>query len=96
MQHSNDDHTKSLKWRYTFTTDPHHPGHRSNTRLLRNRGAANPGFFEDVTEKAGINFEITSEQKLRRACGISPAVNGQVRKRGLVDAYSVVTVVKAT
>lgn len=29
----------------------------SHNRLLRNRGAAAPGFFEDTTVEAGINFE---------------------------------------
>jgi hypothetical protein len=30
------------------------PGHPGHTRLLRNRGAAHPGHFDDVTEAAGV------------------------------------------
>ena len=33
------------------------PGQRSNSRLLHNRGAAAPGFFEDVTETAGVRLD---------------------------------------
>jgi hypothetical protein len=32
-------------------------GARTNTRLLRNRGAAAPGYFDDVTDAAGVHLD---------------------------------------
>jgi len=38
--------------------EPGHPGH---TRLLRNRGASQPGFFDDVTAAAGVAIDPADE-----------------------------------
>jgi hypothetical protein len=38
-------------------TSEWNPGQRSNSRLFHNRGAAAPGFFEDVTATAGVALE---------------------------------------
>jgi len=39
---------------------------RHNTRLLRNRGASQPGFFDDVTEAAGVATELIPSSMSRR------------------------------
>jgi hypothetical protein len=45
-----------------FGTGPRgHPG-GVGTRLLRNRGTAGPGFFEDVTERAGVAMNRISNR----------------------------------
>lgn len=42
------------EWRYDYENPTRA---RSNARLLRNRGAAAPGFFEDVTDRAGVAMD---------------------------------------
>ena len=38
----------------------------SNSRLFRNRGAGRPGFFDDVTDAAGMNVEPVAREMLQR------------------------------
>ena len=47
---------------------------RHNTRLLRNQGAGNPGYFEDVTEAAGVSTELipSSGEELTNSEGFAP------------------------
>jgi hypothetical protein len=42
------------EWGHLISSSPPAP---SNSRLLRNRGASNPGYFEDVTVAAGVALE---------------------------------------
>jgi hypothetical protein len=48
-----DVHTNEWASAYWYIIEPGHPGH---ARLLRNRGAAQPGHFDDVTVAAGVEI----------------------------------------
>ena len=44
------------EWRHDDeTNNPNN--HPSHNRLLRNRGSSDPGYFEDVTDEAGVNVD---------------------------------------
>ena len=50
-------------------TDDANPSH---ARLLRNRGAANPGYFEDVTLAAGVAMDLTTGTHANKALSFTP------------------------
>lgn len=55
------------EWR-SFSED----GNPAHARLLRNRGAANPGYFEDVTLTAGVAMDITVGSHANKALSFTP------------------------
>ncbi len=43
----------------------------SHTRLLRNRGAQQPGYFEDVTQQAGVDMDAIHPDCVEYGCGVA-------------------------